>query len=76
MPFLEIAKELGIPVARSTLATVFHGHHNIFRRKPMSKPYLSETQIEAHLHFAHMALHIAIHNIVFTDEMWGEFNSA
>ena len=76
MPFLDITKELGIPAARSTLETVFHGHHNIFRRKPMTKPYLSQTQIESRLHFAHMALHIAIHSIVFTDEMWVEFNSA
>jgi len=76
MPFLDIAKELGIIAARSTIETVFHLQYNIFRRKQIHKPYLSEEHIEARLAFAHMALHVAIHTIVFTDEMWVEFNSS
>jgi len=76
MPFPDIAKELGIIAARSTIESVFHLQHNIFRRRPVHKPFLSEYHIEARLVFAHIALHIAIHTIVFTDERWVEFNSA
>lgn len=75
MPFEDIAKELEIQAARSTLENVFHDHHNIFRRKATHKPSLSAEHIESRLAFAHMALHIAIQWIVFTDEMWVEFNS-
>lgn len=75
MPFPDIAKELGIIATRSTIETVFHLQHNIFRRRQVHKPFLSLDYIEARLAFAHMALHIAIHTIVFTDEMWVEFNS-
>lgn len=75
MPFEDIAKELGISAARSTLEHVFHDHHDIFRRKATHKPFLSAGHMEARLAFAHMALHVAMHHIVFTDEMWVEFNS-
>lgn len=75
MPLEDIAKELGIHAARSTLEHVFHDHHNIFRRKATHKPYLTAEHMEARLAFAHMALHIAMHHIVITDEMWVELNS-
>lgn len=76
MPFEDIAKELGITnIARSTLEHIFHDHHDIFRRKATHKPFLSAEHMEARLAFAHMALHIAMNHIVFTDEMWVEFNS-
>ncbi|RPB04650.1 hypothetical protein L873DRAFT_1928331 [Choiromyces venosus 120613-1] len=75
MPFPEIAKELNITATRSTLEQVFHSQHQIFRRKPAHKPSLSPEQMEARLAFAHMALQIAINTVVFTDEMWVEFNS-
>ncbi|KAG0131562.1 hypothetical protein HOY82DRAFT_646266, partial [Tuber indicum] len=75
MPFLDIAKELNIFAARSTLEKVFHDHHNLFRRKATHKPFLTYDHIEARLAFAHMALRIAIEHIIFTDEMWVEFNS-
>lgn len=77
MPFEDIAKELacGITVARSTLKHIFLNHHDIFRRKATHKPSLSAEHMEARLAFAHMALHVAIHCIVFTDEMWVELNS-
>lgn len=74
MPFPEIVKELGIRAVRSTLEHVFHEQHNIFRRKPCHKPGLTAEHIEACLAFAHMALNIAMNTIVFTDEMWVEFN--
>lgn len=70
MPFEDIAKELNINVARSTLEHVFHDHHDIFRRKATHKPSLSADHMEARLAFAHIALHIAMNHIVFTDEMW------
>ncbi|KAG0132859.1 hypothetical protein HOY82DRAFT_605521 [Tuber indicum] len=63
MPFPDIAKELGIVAARSTIESVFHLHHNIFRRRQIYKLYLCESHIESRLAFAHMALHIAVHTI-------------
>jgi hypothetical protein len=72
MPFPDIAKELGIVAARSTIESVFHLQYQIFRRRHIHKPQLSEHHLEDRLAFAHMALHIAIHTIVFTDEMWVE----
>ena len=75
MPFEDVAKELGIKAARSTLEHIFHDQHGLFRRKATHKPCLSPQHIEAHLAFCHMALHILINHIVFTDEMWVEFNS-
>ncbi|RPA96404.1 hypothetical protein L873DRAFT_1694580, partial [Choiromyces venosus 120613-1] len=66
--------ELGIPTACSTLEQIFHSQHNIFRRKPAHKASLSFEHLEARLVFAHMVLQIAINTIVFTDEMWVEFN--
>lgn len=77
MPFENIAKELEIGnIVRSTLQHIFHNHHDIFGRKAMHKAFLIAQQMEAWLVFAHMALHIAINHIVFTNEMWVEFNSA
>jgi len=73
-PFPEIADELRMVAARSTLEQVLHSQHNIFRRKPAHKQGLSPKQIEARLAFAHMALQITVNAIVFTDEMWVEFN--
>lgn len=72
MPFEDIAKELdtGLHIAQSALEPIFQDHHDIFRRKATHKPYLSAKHMEARLAFAHMALNIAIHQIVFTDEMW------
>lgn len=70
MPFEDIAKELGIGnIARSTLEHIFHDHHDIFRCKATHKPFLSVEHMEARLAFAHMALHIAMNHIVFTDKM-------
>lgn len=74
MPFEDIAKELGISAARSTLEHVFHDHHDIFRRKTTHKPFFSATHMIVWLAFAHMPLYIAMQRIVFTDEMWVEFN--
>ena len=71
--FPEIAQELGITAARSTLEKVFHTQNQIFRRRPACKPSFSLEQMEARLAFAHMALQIAINTIVFTDEMSVEF---
>ncbi|RPB04652.1 hypothetical protein L873DRAFT_1786137 [Choiromyces venosus 120613-1] len=70
----EIAQELGIPAAYSTLEQIFHSQHNIFQRKPTHKPSLSLEHLEARLAFTHMALQIAINTVVFMDEMWIEFN--
>ncbi|RPA91597.1 hypothetical protein L873DRAFT_1780844 [Choiromyces venosus 120613-1] len=70
----EIAQELGIPTACSTLEQIFHSQHNIFQRKLAHKHSLSLEHLEARLAFAHMALQIAINTIVFMDEMWIEFN--
>ena len=75
MPFKDIAKELGIQAARSTLQHVFHDQHGLSRRKATYKPFLSSQHIESWLAFCHMALNIAIREFVFTDEMWIEFNS-
>ncbi|RPA90329.1 hypothetical protein L873DRAFT_1795552 [Choiromyces venosus 120613-1] len=72
--FPEIASELGIPAACSTLEQIFHSQHNIFQRKTAHKPSLLQDQIEAQLAFAYMAIHIAINIIIFTNEMWVEFN--
>ncbi|RPA92059.1 hypothetical protein L873DRAFT_1711657, partial [Choiromyces venosus 120613-1] len=66
--------ELRNPAAHSTLEQIFHSQHNIFRRKPAHKASLSYENLEARLVFAHMTLQIAINTIVFTDEMWVEFN--
>lgn len=57
------------------IENVLHLQHNIFQRREIHKPFLSQDHIEARLTFAHMALQIAINTIVFTDEMWVEFNS-
>lgn len=75
VPFENIAGELGVCLARSTLGRVFHDHHDIFRRKGTHKPSLNASYMEAWLAFAHLALHIAMNHIVFTDETWVEFNS-
>jgi len=74
MRFPDIAKELGIVAARSTIESVFHLQHNIFRRREIHKLFLSQDHIESRLAFAHMPLQIAINTIVFTDEIWVEFN--
>lgn len=75
MPFEDIAKELRITVARSTLEHIFHDHHDIFRRKATHKLSLNADHMEARRAFAHMALCVAMRRVVFTDEMWVEFNS-
>ena len=74
MPLTDIAKELNIYTARSTLEKVFHYHHGLFGRKATHKPVLTRNHIEAHLDFAHMALKVAIEHTVFTDKMWVEYN--
>ena len=51
MPFEDIAKELGIQAARSTLKHVFHDQHGLFRRKATYKPFLSSQHIESRLAF-------------------------
>ena len=75
MPFEDIAKELGIQAAWSTLEHVFHDQHGLFRHKATYKPFLSPQHIDSRLAFCHMALNIVIREIVFTDEMWIQFNS-
>jgi hypothetical protein len=83
MPFPEIAEELYQETGddiydqpRSTLEHIFHEHHHIFRRKAPRKLDLSLVRIEACIAFGHMALQIAIHLIVFTDEIWIVFRAA
>jgi len=71
MPFTDIAKELNIYAARSTLEKVLHDHHGLFRRKATHKPILTRNHIEACNALAHMALKVAMEHIVFTDEMLG-----
>ncbi|RPB00242.1 hypothetical protein L873DRAFT_1681362, partial [Choiromyces venosus 120613-1] len=69
MPFTDIANELNIYAARSTLEKVFPNHHGLFRWKATQKPFLTRNHIEGHLAFAHMALKVAMEYIVFTDKM-------
>lgn len=75
MPFKDIAKELGIQAARSTLDHVFHDQHRLFKRKATYKSSLSPQHVESRLAFCHMAFKIAIREIIFTNEMQIEFNS-
>ena len=44
MPFPDLAKELEIFHAGSTIERIMHKHHNIFRRKPREKPSLDAEQ--------------------------------
>lgn len=74
-PSPEIAKELGISAARSTIENVMHNHHAIFRYHGRKKPGLDDEHWRNRVNFADMALHMSIKAIVFTDEMWVEFNS-
>ena len=56
MTFPEVAQELGIKAARSTLEKVMHKHHKIYRRSPRIKPTLSLQDKEARTAFASWAL--------------------
>ena len=74
MTFPEIAQELGINVARSTLENVMHKHHKVYRRTPRIKPALSPQNKKARAVFAHWALANLDEDpsplFVFTDQSW------
>lgn len=74
MTFPEVAQELGIKAARSTLEKVMHKHHKIYRRSLRVKPALLLQDKEARVSFASWALEKLDEDpsplFVFTDESW------
>jgi hypothetical protein len=74
MPWPDVAKEAHIEAARSTIERLFHRHH-YFRYKARSKPPCSEDTRHGRVQLAELGLTIDQRRIVFTDEMWQEFNS-
>jgi len=75
MPFPDLAKALGIAGARSTIECIMHNHHSIFRRKPREKPPLDTVQQADSIRLAEEGLQLPQEAIIFSDEMWVEFNS-
>jgi hypothetical protein len=73
MTWPEVAKELDIHVARSTLEKIFHGN-NLTRCVAPQKPPLSEKMMRERVALAEFGLTIDTRRIVFTDEMWVKFN--
>jgi hypothetical protein len=74
MTFVELAKELYIHHARSTLERVMHQHHNIYRRKSRVKPPTNAFSEADRVRLAEEGLEIPEDAIVYSDEMWVEFN--
>ena len=72
MTFSEVAQELGISAARSTLEKVMHEEHKIHRCTPRIKPRLTQLDHQKRLNFAQWALHKLDEGVifVFTDETW------
>lgn len=52
-----------------------HNHHGIFRLTPRRKPPLNSAQEADQVCLAHEGLLIPEETIIFSDEMWVEFNS-
>ncbi|KAF8247132.1 hypothetical protein K440DRAFT_661615 [Wilcoxina mikolae CBS 423.85] len=75
MTWVDVAKEMEITGARSTLERIFHAH-NIFRYKARIKPPLTMQVLQDRVRLGKLGLTIDICHIVFTDEMWVEFNSS
>ena len=75
MPWTDIAKEAGIKAARSTIEKLFH-ENNVFRYVARLKPLLTQRMKDNRVKLAELGLTIDIRRIVFTDEMWIEFNSS
>jgi hypothetical protein len=74
MPWPDIAKELGVHAARSTLEKLFHGY-DLHRYKARLKPALTPKMMHDRVVLAQLGLTIDICRIVFTDEIWVEFNT-
>ena len=74
MPWIDVAKEAGVMAARSTIEKLFH-EHNVFRYVARLKPMLTERMRDDRVELARLGLTIDVRRIVFTDEMWIEFNS-
>jgi hypothetical protein len=74
MTFVELAKELYIHHARSTIERVMHQHHNIYRRKSRVKPPTNPFSEADRIRLAEEGLEIPEDAIVYSDEMWVEFN--
>jgi hypothetical protein len=73
MTWPEVAKELDIHVARSTLEKIFHGNR-LHRYVSPHKPPLTEKMMHDRVALAELGLTIDIRRIVFTDEMCVKFN--
>jgi hypothetical protein len=76
MTWPEVARELDIHIARSTLEKIFHGN-NLHRYVTPPKPALTEKMMHDRVVLAKLSLTIEVRRVasVFTDEMWVEFNS-
>jgi hypothetical protein len=75
MTWVDVAKEAGVSAARSTIERLFHSH-DLFRYQTRLKPPLTDEIMKSRVELAKLALTIDIRRIVFTDEMWVEFNSS
>jgi len=75
MPCPDLANPLGIAGARSTIQHDMHNHHSSFRRKPRENSPLATVQQADHIRLAEEGLQLPQHAIIFSDEMWVEFNS-
>jgi hypothetical protein len=73
MTWPEVAKDLDIHVARSTLEKIFHGNRLNRYVSPLKLP-LTEKMMHDRVALAELGLTIDIRRIVFTDEMWVRFN--
>lgn len=56
MPWIEVAKELGLDVCRSTIKRVVHQHLDIYRYAVRLKPLLRESDMSDCVSFAEWAL--------------------
>lgn len=77
MTFVEVAQELGIKAARSTIENVLHKEHEIFRYTPRIKPVLNAGCEQLRVTFATWALRKLNEGaiFVFTDETWIELGN-
>ncbi|RPA89652.1 hypothetical protein L873DRAFT_1633133, partial [Choiromyces venosus 120613-1] len=75
MPWADIAKEAKVKAARSTIENLFYSH-NVVRYVARLKPLLIEKMRDERVDLTKLGITIDIRRIVFTDEMWIEFNSS
>ncbi|RPA92838.1 hypothetical protein L873DRAFT_1847517 [Choiromyces venosus 120613-1] len=67
--FPQIAQEVGIKAADSTIYRIMHEHHHLYHYFPHHKPTLDANAIEKHLRLVNWALAQPIESFVYSDEM-------